>query len=495
MDFLDPRKRRSHRIRLMIGYALMAVAILLTATILIYWAYGYGFNTKTGAVVENGLLFVDSKPSGASIYLNGKNQDTTTSARIILAADAYDLVLKKDGYVDWQRRTTLSEHSVLRMLYPFLFPKDPKPQALKSYNPSPVFISASPDRHWLLVLPQNGQTSPTFELIDTTKPTQPVQTLSLPAQVLNGAGRPGSSLSPVGWANDNNRLLLKHAYEGGLEFIMFNRSDPAASVNLNRLFNFNPTNVTLLNKKADQVYLYSQADGTLLQGDISRASLQPLLERVQSFKSLGDNLLLYATDQDAAVGQALVKIWENGKSYQLTTLPTGSKYFIEAANFQSHWYYVAGSDQSKRINIYKDPLDGLKDPARAIATPLITLINSGVENLSLSDNSRFIGAQNGQRFSVYDIEGQTRYQFNLPTPAQAPLKWMDGHHWIGNVEASVFIIDFDSQNPLKLVPTATSDAFFDRDYNRLFNLVTAPDGQSTILQMTDLRAGSDSPKQ
>src|SRR3990167_6869978 len=67
MDFLDPRKRRAHHIRLMIGYGLMAVAIVLTATILVYWAYGYGFNTKTGGVVENGLLFVDSAhhPGGA----------------------------------------------------------------------------------------------------------------------------------------------------------------------------------------------------------------------------------------------------------------------------------------------------------------------------------------------------------------------------------------------------------------------------------------------
>ena len=82
-------------------------------------AYGYGFNTKTGGVVENGLLFVDSKPGGATIYLNGQNQNETTSARMVLTGGAYDLSLKKDGYIDWQRRTTVSEHSVLRMVYPF----------------------------------------------------------------------------------------------------------------------------------------------------------------------------------------------------------------------------------------------------------------------------------------------------------------------------------------------------------------------------------------
>src|SRR3990167_5809441 len=467
MDFLDPRKRRAHHIRLMIGYGLMAVAIVLTATILVYWAYGYGFNTKTGGVVENGLLFVDSKPGGATIYLNGQNQNETTSARMVLTGGAYDLSLKKDGYIDWQRRTTVSEHSVLRMVYPFLFPKEPKTEALKSYSLSPAIMTASPDRRWLLLLPQNGQVSPTFEMFDTDKPNQSTQAVSIPTQLLNGAGRPGSSLSVIGWANDNDRLLLKHAYDGGLEFIIFNRANPAASVNLNRLFNFNPTDIALVNKKIDQVYLYGEADNALLLGDINRANLQPLLKRVLNFKSLDNNLLLYVTDQEAAAGQVLVKIWDNGKSYQLTTLPAGSKYLIQAAQFQSHWYYVASSDQSKRINIYKDPLDGLKDPARAVASPFIALINSSAENVAVSNNSRFIAAQRGQRFAVYDIESQTRYQVSLP---------------------------LTTQNQRKLVPSLTDDILFDGDFNRMFNLVTATDGKSTILQLTDLRAGVDLPK-
>lgn len=494
MDFLDPRKRRNHQIRLMIGYALMAVAILLTATILVYWAYGYGFNTKTGGVIENGLLFVDSKPGGASIYLNGKSQNQTTSARMVLAGAAYDLTLKKDGYADWQRRTTVPEHGVLRVVYPFLLPKEPKPQALKSYTALPVFISASPDRHWLLILAENSLAAPSFEMFDMTKPSQPAQVLSLPVQLLNGADRAGSSWTAIEWANDNNHLLLQHAFDGGLEFIMFNRADPAASVNLNRLFNFNPTDATLVNKRADQVYLHSQPDGSLLLADISRASLQPLLKKVLTFKSLGNDLIFYITDQDAAAGQVQARIWSSAKTYKLTNLPAGAKYFIEAANFQSHWYYVAGSDQSKRINIYKDPLDGLKDPARAVANPLISLTNSNVGSLSKSDNSRFLGAQDGQHFAVFDIENQTRYQFNLPSAAQVPLKWMDGHRWVGNIDGSVFIMDFDSQNPRKFIPTATDDVWFDRDYNRLFSLLTAPGGVTTVLQMTDLRAGADLPK-
>src|SRR4051812_39959341 len=117
MDFLDPRKRRAHSIRLMIGYVLIAIAIALGAMILVYGAYGYGINTKTGDIVQNGLLFVNSQPGGADISLNNNPQGSNTAARLILPSGNYTLTLKKDGYRTWQRGFTLTEHSVARYVY------------------------------------------------------------------------------------------------------------------------------------------------------------------------------------------------------------------------------------------------------------------------------------------------------------------------------------------------------------------------------------------
>ena len=95
MDFLDPKKRRAYNIRLMIGYALLSTAIILGTVILVYAVYGYGINTKTGQIIQNGLLFVDSNPSGATISISGSSQTSTTSARLILPAGNYTLTLSK----------------------------------------------------------------------------------------------------------------------------------------------------------------------------------------------------------------------------------------------------------------------------------------------------------------------------------------------------------------------------------------------------------------
>src|ERR1700722_21004469 len=97
MDFLDPRKKRAYKIRLLIGYALVTIAIGLAVVILVYDAYGYNLNPETGNVTQNGLLFVGSKPGGANIYLNGM-QHSTTSSRLVLPAANYTLKLTKSGY-------------------------------------------------------------------------------------------------------------------------------------------------------------------------------------------------------------------------------------------------------------------------------------------------------------------------------------------------------------------------------------------------------------
>src|SRR5436305_1855331 len=125
MDYLDPRKRQAYHARLIVGYVLLAIVIGLATVIIVYGANGYGINTKTGQIVQNGLLFADSSPGGAEIYLNGTDKNAKTASRLILPSGNYTLSFKKDGYRDWARKFTLNEQSVARYVYPMLFPVKP----------------------------------------------------------------------------------------------------------------------------------------------------------------------------------------------------------------------------------------------------------------------------------------------------------------------------------------------------------------------------------
>ena len=500
MDFLDPKKRRAYNARLIVGYLLVAIVIGLATYLITAGANGYGFNVKTGQIVQNGLLFVDSKPSGAEVYLNGNDQQARTSSRLILPSGNYTLTLKKAGYRDWSRKFTLSEQSVARYAYPFLFPDKPQTTDLKNYAALPGLVTETPDQKWLLV--ENGADSaktPTFDEYDTTtldRTTPTVTSVALPATALTNYSA-ASVLTEVEWSSNNDNLLLQHTYPGGSEFVVFDRAHPEQSFNVNVLFKLSPAKVSLYNKTADKLYLYDQTGGTLALADMAAKTVAaPFLKNVLAYKPYGKNIVSYVTDSGEPAGQVAAKIWDNGKTYKVNEFEAGTTYLIDAAQFQNHFYYADGSDKSDRINIYKDPEDSIKNSSSARALPLLALHAPGATKLSFSDNARFVGAEAGQTFAVFDIETQSSYQYPLSDPLAGDMKWMDGHRFIGQSAGNILVMDYDGINKQIILPTALlNPGFFSGDYNHLLTIVQTDDKTAFALRNIDMRAGADLPKQ
>ena len=494
MDFLDPRKKRARRSRLLIGYFLVSVAIILGTVILVYGAYGYGINTKTGDVVQNGLLFVDSKPGGAQIFLNDKSKNSSTSARLVLPAGEYKLTLKRDGYRSWERSFTLTEHAIARYVYPMLFPVEPATKTLKTYDQAPALVSQSPDRRWLLVQTAATATSAfNFDEYDTNDLTKPAKPLTVTSRLLSNAS---GQLKEVEWSSDNKNLLLEHTFDGGSEFIVYNRDVTAESFNVNKTLKINPTTVALRNKRILQLYLFDKTAGSLQVADTARSTVTPLLNHVLAFKPHGNNLISYITDDKAKTGEVIARIWDTDKSYPLYSFPAGDKYLVDAAQFQGNWYYAVGSDKAGRVNIYKNPLDSLQSTSIAKAVPMLSLRLAGAERIAFSGNTRIIGVQAGQSFAIYDLETQYSYHYTLDKPLAGPLHFMDGHRWIGSTGGTVYVSDYDFTNQQILVPTVLAEGgFFDRDFIHLLTVDKTADGTGFTLEGVDLRAGADLPKQ
>jgi hypothetical protein len=264
---------------------------------------------------------------------------------------------------------------------------------------------------------------------------------------------------------------------------------------VNRIFGLNPTQVSLFDKKADQLYIY-RADQSLQLGDTSAKTLgSVILKHVLAYKPYGKDLITYVTDNNQPAGTVAARIWDKGSTYKLNEFPAGAKYLIDVAQYQGDFYYAAGSDTADRINVYKNPLDQIQDPSSGRALPQLALNISGAQKIGFSDNTRFIGAENGQRFAVYDFETQSSYLYSLTDPLSDNLSWMDGHRYFGNSDGKVFVMDYDGTN--KQLLSATVEPYgglFSSSYTDLLTLTRSPDGASFSLQDTDMRAGKDLPK-
>jgi hypothetical protein len=487
MDFLDPKKQRAHRIRLFVGYALMAFVISVTALLLVFQAYGYNFNLQTGDITQNGIVFVDAHPEAAEVYINGQLKGTT-DRRLILPANHYTLELRRAGYRTWQRQFTLMGGKIERFVYPFLFPEELVTKEVQLYASAPGFASQSPDRRWLVVREPNAPF--TFSLVDLNSEIASSVTLALPPNLFNQACY-RHDIQTVEWSSNNRHVVLKHSFEQGSEFVLVDREEPALSSNLTRLFaDHNFTGIALRDKRFDRYYLHDQTTKTLKSAELQTRTATVVLGDVLQFQPHGDDVLLYITSAGAAEGRVLVRMLENNEAFTLLDFPVNSRYLIDIARFENKWYVVAGAAADQKIYVLRDPTKALRRNPGVKLIPAATLRLDDAQFVSFSTNARFIAAQSGSRFAVYDAETASSYRYDSGHTVTGGHKavWMDGHRLALSSNNKVQVFDYDGTNSQSLSAGFNGlPPYFDRDYTAQYSFANSQIQGRAALLRTELR--------
>lgn len=489
MDFLDPQKKRRHIRRIYLGYLLIGIGIMLSAFILVYISYGYKLDSQTGNIVKNGLIFINSAPESAAIYLNGK-ENGSTEKRLTVPEGKYDIELRRKGYTTWKKSINLVGSSIERLIYPVLFPEKLEPTPIKSYTANPSFSTQSLDRKWIII--SNPGSITNLEVFDTSKPKEPAKPLVVPTSIYSPAVKPKtSSIKIVEWSSDNKNFLVKHSYDDKYEYLLINREAPATSINLNTFYGIAPKEISLRDKKADQFYIL-QTDLSLSSATSKSKTLTPVLANVSSFKSHQKELIIYATDDPKTPEVTTLMIRDNDKDYKIKDFAK-SRLLLDIVQFDDHWYAAASSTKDGGLYIYKDPVQKIDRKLKNALIPYNILKISKPVKLNFSANARFIMAQNKKGVAVYDFEDENRYNYDFTKelPAGQYATWMDGHRILTTINKTSQVFEFDNQNKRILVPiTSDSLPFFDRNYERLYTLAESATVPGSVdLNKTILKIG------
>ena len=493
MDFLDPKAKRRHLTRLIIGYGLMAILIGLATFLLIIRAYGFDLDRKTGQVIQNGLVFVDSAPDGATIKFNKETKSEKTNDRFALPAGQYDMQINKEGYREWRRGFSLNGGEVERFTYPLLIPTNLSRQEIKSYDAPPSFVTESPDRRWVIMSQAASLTSfIEYDLNSLTVNKPKERPLGLPAGLFTSADG-AHSLELVEWSTDNKHILIKHSFVGGTEFVVVSRDQPETSININKLLGQNPTKVILRDKKFDSWYLYTEAGGILQTADAKKV-ITPALSGVSAFKTHDADTILYSQLQPDGKTQRVTL--QQGKDSYVVKEVASATVFLEIARYDGAWYTVIGADGEQKTYIFRNPLDVLQKRDGTKPTPISILKTKGpMTQVSFSQNTRFIVTQSGQHFEVYDAEYEQAYRYDIAKKFDegTAVVWMDGHRFLARNQSKSIIFDFNGSNIQELVGNLPSASVsFDRDYNVLYSIDSSASAAGKYsLYGTELRLPQD----
>lgn len=478
MDFLDPKKSRAATVRLLVGYFLMAIALILMTYVLLNLASGYGL--KQGKIIQNGIVFISSNPSDASIYLNGQRHDERSNARLILPSGTYTMSLSKSGYRDWQRALTVEGGSVERFDYPLLIPKQLSANAISGYGAVPNLVTESPDRRWLIVQTAGQMTNyDVYDLRDPEKILANKKTITMPAGVFGLPQTGGAqSLKLVEWSRDNDHLLMVHSVDNQSEYVVLSRSKPEESFNLTKKLQPNAsTEVSLQDKKFDRYFLHDKAAQTLSTATFDDVTPKQLLTGVIAYKSYGQDVVVYASKTGAAEGKVGVRLYQDEQSYPIREVAQDAAYLLDLTTYDGDWYVAVGTPGEDHVYIYKNPIERLKRDNNLPLVPVENLKLAAPNYIEFSANSQYLLAESGQDIATYDAENERSYTYKIDKPIDAPqahVTWMDGYHLAVVSGGAVTIFDYDGTN----VQTLSSGLpgflpFFDTSYKYQYAIAPA----------------------
>jgi len=97
--------------------AIFIISLIVVGTIgtaVFYYARGYRLDGETGSIEPRGLLVANSDPNGAQVIIDGE-LETATNATVSLAPGTYKVVIKKEGFIPWEKQLTIAKEEVTQI--------------------------------------------------------------------------------------------------------------------------------------------------------------------------------------------------------------------------------------------------------------------------------------------------------------------------------------------------------------------------------------------
>ncbi len=450
MDYLDPKKKRARKKRLMIGYSLIAVAIAIATVLLVYIANGFYIDRNTGQVIQNGLVYLDSRPGGADVYINGEKQRSQTDARLVIPSGLYNFELKKEGYRPWQRSIRLEGGSLRQLTYAKLIPNNLETAPVLDLRSNPVAVSQSINKRWMVTSYAENPLSLTITDLEQTEIT--ALPLDIPTSLVSDSA--AGKLEIAEWSEDNRHFLASYTTGAEISYILVDRENPALAQNLNTLFANKNLKIELRDRKFDQFFVYNPATKILSTASIKDGlSQDSYVEKVIDYKTFATDWVLYITESGEE-GLVDVKFKRGNKDMLIKQIKTSDRYLLQLAKLGNAPIMGFSSPVENRAVVYNDPESYISknpDVKMPIATTVLRVTNP--IDLRISADSSAILAYGPENFASHEFKADRSYNFEAGAPVDSTqeIRWLAVQHFLVSSEGKQNMIDFDGSNRYELV--------------------------------------------
>lgn len=114
---------KSDRIKRAVAFYFSVVLFFSLLPIFLSYSLGYKIDYVALKIYKTGIIYINSQPSGASVYINGRKYKNTTPTQIEkLRPASYRVEVRLENYYPWERNLTVKPNMVTKADRIVLFP-------------------------------------------------------------------------------------------------------------------------------------------------------------------------------------------------------------------------------------------------------------------------------------------------------------------------------------------------------------------------------------
>ncbi len=417
-------------------YGVMTISTIVLTVLAIYYAMGYRFNTSLG-VEQGGIIEFRSEPSGAAITLDSQATGRQTPSRTFAQAGDHLVSMRLGGYRDWSKKITLQPGQLLWLDYVRYIPQSITTSSVREFA-TVHKVLPSPDHKWLMV--QEASSDSHVVLGDVSNERNPTfTTLAIPDAVLTKKDGVRGALTLLEWDQTSRYILMRHDVGDIHEVIRFDRTDPAAAININRQFGLATAQAHFSANGGNIVV--AQVATALRDLDIgANTAAAPFAEGVKAF-SVFDSTVGFIAERDV---EQVVAVYDDGKETILTTTTPGKLATIVVAEYARHSYAAYSVGDNVGVIV--------RDPTGSQSSSVQFTLDPSTEWLQFSPKGRFVLGGSATSWNGYDIETGQSYA-TLGGFARQP-EWLDDFHFWSDANDMLRIAEFDGQNTQDITSVA-----------------------------------------
>lgn len=447
--------RRQVLIRRIILLTIAAIAVVIIVTVSILSMLGYRLDSGNGTLEQGALLQFDSKPNGASVFIDGTDIGSRTPNKQTVIAGTHTITMIRDGYEKWSRTLNLMAGTLTWLDYVRFVPKD-RPIEQVTTHPSLSQLVFSPDNKWAIT--QEVASVPSFQLVDLRAEQVKSTPIIIPQSVYSEASTPDitHSFNVVAWDSGSRYITVNHLFRDQSEWLVVDTQNPNSTINISQLLGVGFRDVQFLGTSGKTFYALTH-DGTLRKIDVSAATLSRVfVTHVSSFNVFDNAIVSYVGINPADATKRVAGVYRDGDESPHVVYETDvSDNSLHIAIGRYHSDDIVAIADGISVNIRRGSYPSSSSQDISSLQPFANFTtDSNVTALSLSPNTDYVLAQSGATFKTYEIEHQRLVAGAVAVPtgvSPSTLRWLDAAHLWDDLSGTLVMRDFTGSNVFSIM--------------------------------------------